>query len=164
MPYSKWFKLENTLIDNIMSNITGNELKCLLLIIRKTRGWHKISDKISISQFMKATGLSNRVVIKCCRSLASKGLIKRQSCPKISIYNFENINSLIITKNHKKYKKKSQKEGKKKSYTKNIFIKTKNKENKKNLLFIKNNIIFRNEILNKIQQFKITHNFKTIRI
>ena len=34
------------------------ELKCALVVIRQTFGWHKGKDRISYSQFEKKTGLS----------------------------------------------------------------------------------------------------------
>ena len=69
------FQISNVIVDDLLSSLTGNELKCYLLIVRKTRGWHKESDAISISQFEQATGISNRVVVAACKSLVQKGLI-----------------------------------------------------------------------------------------
>ena len=69
------FQIHNAIVDDFLSSLTGNELKCYLLIVRKTRGWHKESDAISISQFEQATGISNRVVVAACKSLVQKGLI-----------------------------------------------------------------------------------------
>lgn len=58
-----------------MSELSGSDLKCYLTIIRQTTGWHKKEDRISISQFVKTTGLSNRSVIDSCRRLVAFGLI-----------------------------------------------------------------------------------------
>jgi hypothetical protein len=46
-------------------------------VVRKTKGWNKESDSISVSQFMEVTGLSNRSVITACESLVEMGLLER---------------------------------------------------------------------------------------
>lgn len=70
-----FFQCPNVLIDKFMSELSGSDLKCYLTIIRQTTGWHKKEDRISISQFVNFTGLSNRSVIDSCRRLVSFGLI-----------------------------------------------------------------------------------------
>ena len=64
-----FFQCPNVLIDKFMSELSGSDLKCYLTIIRQTTGWHKKEDRISISQFVNFTGLSNRSVIDSCRRL-----------------------------------------------------------------------------------------------
>jgi len=70
-----FFQCPNVLVDDLIQHISGAELKCYLVIIRKTTGWHKLEDRISISQFVELTGLSNRSVIDSCAKLANLGLI-----------------------------------------------------------------------------------------
>lgn len=70
-----FFQCPNVLIDELLQTISGSELKCYLVIIRKTTGWHKLCDRISISQFIDITGLSNRAVIDACAKLENIGLI-----------------------------------------------------------------------------------------
>jgi len=71
-------QLPNVVVDELMSNMTGNQLKVYLVIIRKTVGWHKEDDAISISQICKLTGLADdRTVKRILRYLHSKGLINR---------------------------------------------------------------------------------------
>lgn len=70
-----FFQCPNILVDKFFKDLSGSELKCYLAIIRKTTGWHKKEDRISISQFMELTGLSNRSVIDACTKLESLGLI-----------------------------------------------------------------------------------------
>lgn len=69
------FQVPNALVDELLCDLSGSELKCYLLVVRKTVGWQKDSDAISISQFVKATGLSNRAVVDACDSLVKKGLL-----------------------------------------------------------------------------------------
>jgi len=68
----------NELFDDHMRTMTGAELKVILAICRKTFGWHKEKDKISTSQLMELTGLSNRAVIDAVRKLIKINLIARR--------------------------------------------------------------------------------------
>ena len=74
-----FLQVPNAVIDELLPDLTGAELKCYLVVIRKTKGWNKESDNISISQFMKATGLSNSAVIKACESLVQYGLLVKEN-------------------------------------------------------------------------------------
>ena len=74
-----FLQVPNAVIDDLLPDLTGAELKCYLVVIRKTKGWNKESDNISISQFMKATGLSNSAVIKACESLVQYGLLVKEN-------------------------------------------------------------------------------------
>ena len=74
-----FLQVPNAVIDELLPDLTGAELKCYLVVIRKTKGWNKESDNISISQFMKATGLSNSAVIKACESLIKYGLLVKEN-------------------------------------------------------------------------------------
>ncbi|MBE2895729.1 hypothetical protein HPC38_02395 [Pasteurellaceae bacterium HPA106] len=73
------FQIPNSLVDELLSELSGAELKCYLVTIRKTKGWQKESDAISISQFMEVTGLSNRAVIDACSRLVEIGLLVKSS-------------------------------------------------------------------------------------
>ena len=70
------FQITNDVVDLAMANISGNSLKCYLLIIRKTRGWQKEKDSISISQFIKYTGIKRpETITKSINELLENGLI-----------------------------------------------------------------------------------------
>lgn len=71
------FIIPNSVIDELLAKLTGAELKCYLFVVRKTKGWNKESDSISVSQFMEVTGLSNRSIITACESLVEMGLLER---------------------------------------------------------------------------------------
>ncbi len=71
------FQTPNILTDEVMSLLTGNEVKCCLLIIRKTFGWHKRSDRISKSQIIEATGLGETAVDSSMDALVKFGLVLR---------------------------------------------------------------------------------------
>ena len=71
------FQIPNSVIDELLAKLTCAELKCYLFVVRKTKGWNKESDSISVSQFMEVTGLSNRSIITACESLVQMGLLER---------------------------------------------------------------------------------------
>lgn len=72
------FQLPNSVVDELLADLTGAELKCYLYVLRKTKGWNKEEDAISVSQFMKVTGLSNRKVIDACERLVELGLLEQK--------------------------------------------------------------------------------------
>lgn len=59
---ANWTQVPNALLDNLYS-FGHAELLVVLVIVRKTMGYHKKSDPISFSQIMEATGLT-RVSVK----------------------------------------------------------------------------------------------------
>ena len=72
------FQLPNALIDDgVMAEMKGAALAIYILIVRKTRGWQKETDAISISQFMKFTGYGKDAVISGAEKLVSLGLVEK---------------------------------------------------------------------------------------
>lgn len=51
------FQIPNDIVDEIMAKLSGNAIKCYLLIVRKTLGWNKQLDFIPASQFHDLTGI-----------------------------------------------------------------------------------------------------------
>ncbi len=70
----------------------------LWFILRKTYGWGKIDDRISIGQIVKATGLSKRTVIYALQNLEAKKMIKIKRKKGRGIKN--EINRISIQKNY----------------------------------------------------------------
>lgn len=69
-------QFDNDVLDHIMPTLKPSEWMVLCFIIRKTKGWHKDSDGIAYSQFIKGTGInSNSTIKKCLDSLVGKDLI-----------------------------------------------------------------------------------------
>jgi phage replication O-like protein O len=54
---------DNAILDYIMPLCKPNTWKILCATIRKTRGWNKDEDSISLSQFAKMTGIKNRSTV-----------------------------------------------------------------------------------------------------
>lgn len=84
----------NAWYDMVMGEIdTLAELKVTEVIIRKTTGFHKDEDKISISQFMRITRLSRKSVIDGIERALKRGYVTRRAGKKYNgnefYYKFE---------------------------------------------------------------------------
>lgn len=93
-------QMPNILVDEYMKHLNGSELKILLAICRKTIGWHKITDNISLSQLEEMTGLTRPTVTSNIHSLEEKNLIianreKNTNCYEL---NMDSKNSLLVKK------------------------------------------------------------------
>lgn len=72
--------LPNDLVDKgYMALMKGPALACYLFIVRKTRGWNKSTDSISVSQLIEGTGYNKDSVLKGCEKLVELGIIMRKS-------------------------------------------------------------------------------------
>ncbi|MFV5310599.1 hypothetical protein, partial [Acinetobacter baumannii] len=77
---SNAFMLPNDLIDKgYMALMKGPALPCYIFIVRKTRGWNKSDDSISVSQLVKGTGYNKDSVLKGCEKLVQIGVVERKS-------------------------------------------------------------------------------------
>lgn len=77
---SNAFMMPNDLIDKgYMALMKGPALPCYIFIVRKTRGWNKSDDSISVSQLVKGTGYNKDSVLKGCEKLVQMGVIERKS-------------------------------------------------------------------------------------
>lgn len=81
-------QIPNIILDFIIPGIPSAETKCLLYICRRTYGFHKEKDRISLTQFVKGitsradgekldngTGLSRPSVVEALRNLTGSGLV-----------------------------------------------------------------------------------------
>ena len=59
-------------------NLSSYEWRVLWAILRKTYGWHKKSDWISLSQFIELTGLTKPHIIRAIKKLIKKNIIVAQ--------------------------------------------------------------------------------------
>ena len=87
-----------------MAELSGAELKVYLLVLRKTKGWNKETDAISVSQFMESCNLSNRKVIDACNKLVELGLLEQKTGRnKIKVFSVKNYSceeSSVVKKVH----------------------------------------------------------------
>ncbi len=84
----------NIFCDYWMDKVTGNEFKVLMFLTRRTLGWHKDSDKVSLSQFTDGimrrdgtqacvgTGLSRSTICEALSKLEQLGLIQKTKSSK----------------------------------------------------------------------------------
>lgn len=95
------FQVPNAVIDELMADMSANALRCYLLITRKTTGWGKESDKISISQFMQTLGVKDkRTVYVALTELINLNLINAiKNNGGITEYSLVQDTSEPVTKN-----------------------------------------------------------------
>jgi phage replication O-like protein O len=61
----------NYIIDVILKELHGASLSLYLVVYRQTIGWNKVSEEISISQFIKKTNLARSTVTATLKELIS---------------------------------------------------------------------------------------------
>ena len=88
-PKTNFTPVPNLFFDEVLSTLKEAELKVLLYIFRRTYGWQKEMDCISLSQFVNGittrqgkqldsgTGLAKSTVIEALKSILKKGYILR---------------------------------------------------------------------------------------
>ena len=82
LPFNdKYTPVPNILFD-LMPHISNAQFSVLLAIVRKTYGWQKVSDTISLSQFVSMTGLSNYGVRQALAVLLDHGFVARRTVGK----------------------------------------------------------------------------------
>ena len=71
------FQIPNAFVDEVMFALSGNAVKAYLLVARKTTGWQKESDFISIDQFKQFTGINrDKTIYEILKELEEVGLIR----------------------------------------------------------------------------------------
>jgi len=68
--------------------IPGEQMQCLLFIIRKTYGWNKKEDSIALIQFVDATGINMPNVCRALKGLIDKNIIIKKDNRAITKYLF----------------------------------------------------------------------------
>lgn len=137
-------QIPNVIMDYWGSVLTPAEFKVLIFICRKTFGFQKKSDKISLSQIMKANKLSDRGALNCIETLEKKYKLLKVKRKKKPGRNDMNTYSLVISdevitaeKENKKRVNSVPEKGELSSYTKETLTKetllkrTKKKKNTK---------------------------------
>lgn len=71
-------QLPNEFFEEMLQHLSPMETKVLLVIMRKTFGWKKMRDRISISQLEQYTGSRRQAILKAIKSLISKKIIIKQ--------------------------------------------------------------------------------------
>ncbi|MEP7135809.1 MAG: replication protein [Chloroflexota bacterium] len=71
------YQTPNYSVDVLMRFLSGNEQKCVDVVCRKTFGWQKRTDRISKSQLMELTGLSEYTIYHCMAELVKFRVVVR---------------------------------------------------------------------------------------
>jgi hypothetical protein len=69
--------IPNYLIDEVLRAVDPYEWAIITFVCRRTLGWQKSEDQISLTQFEKGTGLSRRWVITKLLGLTGRGLLRK---------------------------------------------------------------------------------------
>jgi phage replication O-like protein O len=79
-------QVPNFILDEWMANMTGSAFKVLMTICRKTLGWQKVSDDISLTQIERLSGLTRPSVINAIKELEEKELIFKDQSTRMNNY------------------------------------------------------------------------------
>ncbi|MFA6446315.1 MAG: replication protein [Candidatus Paceibacterota bacterium] len=91
-----YFKIPNLVAETLARiNLSKYETRLLWVIMRKTWGWNKDEDLISVSQFEKATGINRRNAYPALLRLEKKKIIQISKASKANKINSYRINSEI---------------------------------------------------------------------
>jgi len=78
--------IANEILEHLVNTaLLGSEYSVILHILRKTYGFQKKKDKVSLTQFEKATGLSRPTVVKTLKNLVSKKILVKTALLEYSI-------------------------------------------------------------------------------
>lgn len=86
--------IPNYYFDSVLPTLTVFEDRILQVIFRKTFGFRKLEDKISLSQIVKLSCLAKSTCVNCLKTLEEKNFIfiKRIICEKTKQTNVIKIN------------------------------------------------------------------------
>jgi len=111
VPKPNYTQTPNRFIDEYMNQVSPAATKIYLTICRKTIGWHKDTEDISLSQIMKLTGLSKNTALRATDELENFDLIivTRKGNGRRAINNYE-LNFEFINEPEKSMENGSQNE------------------------------------------------------
>lgn len=96
MDKPNYTQVPNEFIDIIMSNIGGSSVKVFLAICRKTIGWHKDTDSISLTQLQEMTGISRNTLLDSINELGGLLVIdKKEGKTNKYTINFDQYQKLV---------------------------------------------------------------------
>jgi phage replication O-like protein O len=89
--------IANEILEHLVKiPLLGSEFQVLFFIIRKTYGYHKKDDRISLTQFEKGTGLSRPTVVKTLKNLMARNMV-------VKIYLPDENKGYSFVKDHEKW-------------------------------------------------------------
>jgi len=94
-------KIANELLDALIRVPIGNaDAQVMYAILRKTYGWSKKEDSISIGQLQEMTHLARRTVIYALKNLEAKNMVVIK---RITVEGVKAPNRISVQKNYKKW-------------------------------------------------------------
>lgn len=85
-------QIPNEVFDAYMKKLTPTAFCVLMVIFRKTVGWHKMEDAISLSQLTELTGMCRNTVLKGVNELSGFGYITQEKqTGRTTVYRIELI-------------------------------------------------------------------------
>lgn len=78
LPSPNYTQFPNIILDRLHEIETEAELRVICVIVRKTLGWHKEKDRISLTQLQQHTGMSRQGVIDGTSRALARGWIDRE--------------------------------------------------------------------------------------
>ena len=82
-------EIANEVLEKLCTaQLTGSEFRILFFIIRKTWGWRKKMDHISLNQIARGTGIGKRSVCRVLASLEGKKYIEKVTIDYINMFGF----------------------------------------------------------------------------
>jgi len=79
------FQVPNFLVDKLLPHLSGPQAKILMVLCRKTFGWHKREDVISFGQFRDEAGVSRSSAIEALRVFMDAGLVLKASKGRVDM-------------------------------------------------------------------------------
>jgi hypothetical protein len=79
------FQVPNFLVDKLLPHLSGPQAKILMVLCRKTFGWHKREDVISFGQFRDEAGVSRSSAIEALRVFMDAGLVLKASNGRVDM-------------------------------------------------------------------------------
>lgn len=141
------FIIPNSVVDELMAEMSGVELKCYLFVVRKTKGWNKEYDAISLTQFIKFTGAGKTAVVDALKKLVDLGLlVKKTGVRNTSVYAINlfgkqtSSENELVRKANSTSSESEQVTSSESEHTKNNNINTTTKNNNNNTRTAKTNV------------------------
>ena len=69
----------------VRTHLCPNEWKIVILVIRKTFGWHKRTDWIALSQIAQYTGITRSNVCRYIKSLIQRNILVRSDTKHVGL-------------------------------------------------------------------------------
>ncbi len=85
-----FLKVANELADAFARlQLSGNQWRILWVILRRTYGWEKTKDQISITQFQQQSGLNRRHTSRSLRELVERKIVTKNDTTFITTYGIQ---------------------------------------------------------------------------